>query len=321
LQTHDPVNRLTRAIAVVYDASAPAPIWRAFLNDVFQGKQDVVDFVQLAVGYSLTGSIEEQCLFFLHGAGANGKSTFISTLTALLGEYAVKLDQEAILASDRNRGRGATPELVVLASRRLAYVDELEEGRSLDEARIKALTGADRSTGRGLYEGMCEWRNTAKLWMDLNHLPNFKGIDLGIERRLRVIPFDRQFAESEQDKHMAERLRAELPGILAWAVEGCRKWREQGLQAPETVNLATRQYRDDQNHLPAFVNECYELKAGGTVSGAALVSEYVDFCHRRGEPQVGIRKVAQYLRHVRKLENRHVKAGSVWVGLAARRQR
>ena len=321
LQAHDPADRLTRVIPVVYDASAPAPIWRAFLHGVFQGKQDVIDYVQRAVGYSLTGSIGEQCLFFLHGAGANGKSTFVSTLTALLGEYAVKLDQEAILAEGRNRGRGATPELVVLAARRFAYVDELEEGRALDEARVKALTGAERSTGRGLYEGMREWPNTAKIWMDLNHLPRFKGVDLGIERRLRVIPFDRQFAESEQDKQMAKKLRPELPGILAWAVEGCRGWRKQGLQAPETVNIATRQYLDDQNHLPAFVDEYYESKVGGTVAGGVLLSEYAGFCHQRGEPQVSSRKVAQYLRDVLKLKYLHTKKGSVWVGLASRGQR
>jgi putative DNA primase/helicase len=223
LQPHDPATRLTRLIPVAYEPSAQAPLWDRFLRDVFLGKQDVIDYVQRAAGYTLTGSIEEQCLFFLHGAGANGKSTFVAVLTALLGEYASKLEQEAILASDKNRGRGATPELMVLVGRRFAYVDELEEDRGLDEARVKALTGAEHSTGRGLYEGMCEWTNTAKVWLDLNHLPSFKGVDLGIERRLRVIPFDRQFTEQEQDKKMAEKLKAELTGILAWAVEGCRQ--------------------------------------------------------------------------------------------------
>ena len=94
------------------------------------------------------------------------RGDFVAALTALLGEYATKLDQEAVLAADKNRGRGATPELVVLIGRRFVYVDELEEGRQLDEARVKALTGSERATGRALYQNMREWRNTAKLWMD-----------------------------------------------------------------------------------------------------------------------------------------------------------
>jgi putative DNA primase/helicase len=134
-------------------------------------------------------------------------------------------------------------------------------GRSMKRGS-RLLTGAERSTGRGLYEGMREWPNTAKVCMDLNHLPDFKGVDLGIERRLKVIPFDRQFSEKEQDKQMAEKLRGELPGILAWAVE-CRKWRVQGL-APDEIDVATRRYRDDQNHLrPSWTSSTVTARRHG----------------------------------------------------------
>src|SRR5207244_1141749 len=134
-------------------------------------------------------------------------------LRALLGEYAAKLDQEAILTPDRKQ-RGATPEMMVLVGKRLVYVDELDEGRQLDEARVKALTGSERSTGRGVYEGQQEWTNTAKVWLDLNHLPAFKGVDHGIERRPRVIPFDRRIEEHEQDKGHGDKSSAELPGVV-----------------------------------------------------------------------------------------------------------
>ena len=202
------------------------------------------------------------------------RGDFVAALTALLGEYATKLDQEAVLAADKNRGRGATPELVVLIGRRFVYVDELEEGRQLDEARVKALTGSERATGRALYQNMREWRNTAKLWMDLNHLPAFKGVDFGIERRPRVIAFDRRFEEHEQDKQMPEKLVAELPGILAWAVEGCKAWRQRGLDPPEAVSLATRRYRDENNHLPAFFEDQYVAAAGARVTASDVQRDY-----------------------------------------------
>src|SRR5436309_2556982 len=146
LRAHDPRDLLTRVIKVPYEPTAGAPLWQRFLEDVFCGRQDVIEYVQRAVGYTLTGSITEQCFFLLHGSGANGKSTFVGVLTALMADYATKVEQEAILVPDR-RGRGATPELVVFVGKRFAYVDELEEGRQLDEARVKALTGSERGTG------------------------------------------------------------------------------------------------------------------------------------------------------------------------------
>jgi putative DNA primase/helicase len=170
-----------------------------------------------------------------------------------------------------------------------------------------------------LYEGMREWQNTAKVWMDLNHLPTFKGVDLGIARRLRVIPFDRKFADAEQDKQLVDKLRAELPGVLAWAVAGCRAWREHGLQAPAAVNLATRQYRDEQNHLPAFVDETYTLNPDGMIPAKTLQAEYAGFCEQRGEPAMSYqRKVTKYLRDGLQLRLIHTRAGNVWAGLAPR---
>ncbi len=319
LRPHAPSDRLTRIITTPYEPDAKAPAWLRFLDEVFLGKAEVIEYVQRCVGYTLTGSIEEQCLFFLHGSGANGKSTFVAVLTALLGEYATKLDQEAVLTPDRKQ-RGATPELVVLVGKRFAYVDELEEGRQLDEARVKALTGSERGTGRALYKDQREWTNTAKLWLDLNHLPDFKGIDLGIERRLRVIPFDRRFEEQEQDRRMVEKLKVELPGILAWAVQGCRTWRALGLEhRPAAVELATRRYRDENNHLPVFVDEYYELRAGAAVSVADLQRDYAAFCSERGEPQLDYqRKVVRYLRDGLKLSLNRTNKTRTWSGLRPR---
>jgi len=318
LRAHQPGDLLTKIVDVRYEPDAEAPCWQAFLQEVFCKQQDVIDYVQRAVGYTLTGSIEEQCFFLLHGSGANGKSTFVEAIVNVLGEYATKVDQEALLSPDRKQ-RGATPELVVLIAKRLAYVNELEDGRQLDEARIKAMTGSERATGRALYAGMQEWQNTAKLWFDLNHLPAFKGVDHGIERRPRVIPFDRKFAEHEQDKRMKERLLAERPGILAWAVAGARAWRERGLDAPEAVSIATRQYVEENNHLPAFVRENYVVSPHGMVMVADLQRDYAGFCESRGEPPLDYqRKVVPYLKRIVGAELVKSKRANLWRGVVAR---
>jgi putative DNA primase/helicase len=300
LRPHTPSDLLTQLVDVPYVPGTPAPHWQDFLQEVFCGKRDLIEYVQRVVGYTLTGSIKEQYFFLLYGIGANGKSTFIEVIVSVLGDYAAKVDQEALLSPDRKQ-RGDTPELMVLVGKRLAYVNELEDGRLLDEARIKAMTGSQISTGRALYQTkMQEWQNTAKLWFDLNHLPTFKGLDYGIERRPRVIPFDRTFAEHQQDKNMKDKLHGERVGILAWAVEGARAWRDRGqrgLDAPESVSKATGRYVEANNHLPAFVREEYVMSPGSEVSSSDVQRDYAGFCERRGEKPLDYQgKVVPYLR-------------------------
>jgi putative DNA primase/helicase len=321
LSPHRPEDMLTRLVDVPYDPGALAPTWQKFLGDVFQDKLDLIEFVQRCVGYTLTGSIKEQVVFFLHGDGSNGKSTFTDLLSALLGDYATNAGKETFLASRHNEGRGPEPELIAMSGKRFAFVDEADEGRLLDEGRIKSLTGGATYSGRDLYKSTETFDNTAKVWFDLNKLPGFTGVDYGIERRLLVIPFDRLFTLEERDGDMLAKLKAELPGILAWAVEGCRAWRQRDLSTnrPAPVNLATRRYRDEQNHLPAFFEETYRLDLQGTMRASQIQSDYAGFCASRGEPQMAWKeKVVPYLRDGRKLTSSHKKTGTVWQGLVPR---
>jgi putative DNA primase/helicase len=311
---------LTRLVDVPYDPNATAPTWLKFLDAVFLGQPDLIEFVQRCVGYTLTGSIKEQVVFFLHGAGANGKSTFVDLLSALLNDYATNAGKETFLASRHNEGRGPEPELIALSGKRFAFVDEADEGRLLDEGRIKSLTGGATYSGRDLYKSTETFDNTAKVWFDLNDLPGFTGIDYGIERRLIVIPFDRTFGPEEKDPDMLDKLKAELPGILAWAVEGCRAWRQRSLSyRPDQVSLATRRYRDEQNHLPAWIEETYQLDPQGTLRAAQMQADYSGFCTQRSEAVMPWKtKVVPYLRGVRKLTQDRSKTGAIWRGLRPR---
>jgi putative DNA primase/helicase len=281
------------------------------------GNEAVIAYVQRAIGYSVTGSNAEQALFFEHGAGDNGKSTFIEAITGVLGEdYTTPVDKEAVLAADKNKGRGAAPELMQLRGKRLGHISENDADRVLDEGRIKALTGSAKTNARDLYQSNAPFDNTVKLWFDLNTLPKFSGVDDGIARRPRVIPFDWRVPPDRKDRKLPEKLRAEAPGILAWIVAGAVAWHRDGLALPPEVEYATREYVDEQNHLPAFFRDCYALDPGGVVLGGDIQKEYAGWCMNRGEPAFDYqRKVVPFLRNVMKLREHKGKHGKVWTGL------
>jgi putative DNA primase/helicase len=323
LRAHDPADFLTQLVDVPYDPESKAPTWEAFLNEVFMGKACVIEYVQRAIGYSVTGSTVEQCLFYEHGGGDNGKSTFIEAIGGVVGEdYMIPVDKEAVLHSDKNKGRGAAPEMIQLRGKRLGYISENNDDRMLDEGRVKMLTGSEKSNPRDLYKGNVALKNTVKLWFDLNALPRFTGVDEGISRRQRVIPFDWRVPPEKKDRKLPSKLRAEAPGILAWIVAGAVAWNQQGLVAPPEVEYATREYVDEQNHLPAFVEEHYMIvpSGEGMVASAALQQDYAGFCHARGEMPLDYqRKVVKYLRDVLKLKLIKTKHGNVWTGITPRR--
>jgi putative DNA primase/helicase len=320
LRAHDPNDFITQLVYVEYDPAAQAPTWLKFLNDIFLGNAEMIAYVQRAIGYSVTGLIEEQAFFFEHGAGDNGKSTFIETVSGVIGEdYATAVDKEAVLAADKNKGRGATPELMALKGKRLGYISENDADRVLDEGRIKSLTGSKKMPGRELYQSTEAFANTIKVWFDLNTLPKFNGTDNGIARRPRVIPFDFSVPPEKKDKRMPEKLAAEAKGILTWIVEGAVAWNAEGLRAPEAVDYATREYLDEQNHLPVFIRETYETNPNGEVEARALQQDYQNWARERGEEAYDWqKKVVPFLRGTLKLKPKKRNTGNVWPGIARR---
>lgn len=242
---------LTKLAPVRFDDAATAPTWHAFLERILPDAQ-VRAFVQRAVGYSLTGSTGEQVLFLAWGAGANGKSTFVQTLLELLGDYAMRTPAETLLARREN----AIPnDVAALRGARFVAAVETEEGRRLAEVRVKELTGGDTVSARFMRAEFFTFKPVAKLWIATNHRPAVRGTDEAIWRRIRLIPFAVTIPESERDPRLPDRLRAERPGILTWAVEGCLAWQREGLRAPSAVVAATSSYRAEQDVLGSFLDE------------------------------------------------------------------
>jgi len=282
LRPHARDDGITKLAPVRFDPDAGSALWQGFLDRIFASDEDLIAYIQRAVGYSLTGLVNEQCLFFLHGTGQNGKSVFIQTLLAVLGEYAQKAPTEMIMKQERVSG-GATPDMARLRGVRFAVTAELDEDQRMGEAKVKDLTGADRIVARKLYCDPIEFDPTHKLWIYGNHKPSIRGTDDGIWRRMRLIPFAVTIPDAEKDPHLADKLRAERSGILAWAIRGCLEWQRDGLGLPHAVASATEAYRGESDRLAAFIDERCVVGQWTSVGKSELYAAYEAWCRESGE--------------------------------------
>jgi putative DNA primase/helicase len=281
LREHRREDYCTKLAPVGYDAAALAPTWLAFLNRIFRGNASLIDFMQRLAGYCLTADVGEQVLPIFHGVGANGKSTLLGALLELLGpDYSAKLAPEVVLL---RRGESHPTGATDLFGRRMVCVVETDAGKRLAEATIKDLTGGDAIRARRMREDYWQFRPTHKIVMATNHRPAVRGTDHALWRRLRLVPFGEIIGPDEQDRQLPDKLRAELPGILAWAVRGCKQWLAQGLGEPPEVTAATDEYRDTQDLLGAFIAERCFIGPNLRTKAGDLYASYVGWCKDTGE--------------------------------------
>lgn len=279
---------MTKALPIAYSPAATCRRWEAFLRRVLGDDDALIAFVHRAVGYTLTADTREQCLFFLYGTGRNGKSTFIETLLDLLGPYGQKAPTEMLMA--RPMGGGIPNDVAQLPGLRGVVTAETEEGRRLNESLVKDLTGGDRLTARFMRAEFFTFRPTHKLWMYGNHKPVIRGTDNGIWRRIRAIPFTVTIPDDEVDPELLSKLRAELPGILAWAVRGCLAWQAEGLGAAEAVDAATAAYRAEMDILGAFLDARCVIAPHARVKASVLYQAYREWAEGAGEFVMSLRR-------------------------------
>jgi putative DNA primase/helicase len=264
--------------SVVPDASCP--IWRNFISRIFNNDQATMDFVRRAVGYSLTGSVAEQCMFILIGTGANGKSTFLRTLHHLFGDYAGSVPIQTLMT--QKNGSQQTNDLAYLLGKRFVTASEGERDQRLAEAKIKMMTGGDRISCRFMYADFFEFDPQFKLWLATNNLPAITGADDAIWRRIRVIQFPITIPPEEQDKSLPDQLLAELPGILNWALEGLEEWQGQGLAPPAGIIRSTTRYREDNDTVGQWIEAACTLEPGARTSMKDLHADYKTWCENSG---------------------------------------
>ncbi|MFN0205992.1 MAG: phage/plasmid primase, P4 family, partial [Planctomycetota bacterium] len=294
LLPHDRSLKLTKLSPIHFDTNAPHPLWTKFLDDVFIGDSELIEYIQRAVGYSLTGDMSEQCFFILYNSGANGKSTFINIISAAAGEHARSAQFDTFLAQKRNSA-APSPDLAALRAARLVTAVEAEAGARLNESIIKQITGGDPITCRELNEGLFTYRPQFKLFLSANHKPVIRGTDYGIWRRPRLIPFDAIFKDTidtDDDPRLCklknrkiERdiIDKELGGVLAWAVEGAMKWYQSGLGNAQRIESATREYRDESDVLGRYLEECTVRGSDCWCLMGELYKSYTEWTRDNGE--------------------------------------
>ena len=291
LLPHDSNFMMSRISYAEYDNSGKQPkMWLSFLNDVTNGDKELQEYLQKCVGYSLTGSIREQCAFFLYGLGNNGKSTFLDTIADLLGSYASNVQPDTIMM--RKNDSGANSDIARLKSTRFVTSEEPTEGVRLNEGLVKQLTGGGKVTCRFLYGDEFEYEPEFKIWIGTNHKPIIRGTDTGIWRRIRLIPFEVNIPKEKVDKNLKYKLRKELPQILKWAVEGCIKWQTEGLALPKCVDQATREYKVEMDILASFMESCLDIDYvnGELVPAQDLFNLYVAWAKKNNEFEMTSRK-------------------------------
>ncbi|WP_419962159.1 phage/plasmid primase, P4 family [Psychrobacillus sp. BM2] len=289
LQPHNRDLRITQMASVEFNENAKCPTWITFLDQIFQGDKELTEYMQRVIGYSLTGDISEQSMYFLVGGGSNGKSTFINTIKKIMGDYGSQTNSDTFI---KKKNDGANNDIARLSSARFVSAVESEEGEKLQESLVKTITGGEPITARFLRQEFFEFIPEFKVFFTTNHKPIIGGLDDGIWRRIKIIPFTLSLKPHERDKKLEEKLSLEMPGILNWAIEGCLKWHHNGLQEPKVVAKATGQYKEDMDILDPFLSECCYLDKGNEkikIEAKELYKVYDSFCYKSGERVLGNR--------------------------------
>lgn len=304
---------ITMRLGATYTPEATCARWIQFLEEIFASNDELISYIQRAIGYSLTGDTREQKLFLLHGGGNNGKSVFLDVLTALFGDYAGNASFETF---DANKRSESTNDLAALRGKRFVTVIETEDGKRLAEARVKSVTGQDPITCRFLYGEFFTYRPTYKIWLAMNHLPSIRGTDKGIWRRIQLVPFLQDFSGRE-DKTLSTTLHGELDGILQWALEGLRQWWIRGLDTPAIVTQATNKYRAESDQTGRWITDVMVQVSNVSVSIAQAYQSYKAWCETNGETAMSQSKLSRVLIE-KGIDQAHVRNQRTWIGLGLR---
>jgi putative DNA primase/helicase len=280
---HGSADYITKAVPYDWSMDAPRNRWDKFLAEIFPS-DDLRNFIQRAVGYSLLGITSEQCFFIAYGGGCNGKSVFLNVLLRVLGQdYAQQADPQSFM---QQQNEGIRTDLADLRGVRLVSAIETGDGKRLDEAIVKQATGGDPIRARHLYKEAFQFRPEFSLWLATNHRPRIYGTDFAIWRRVRLIPFEVTIPEEQRDGDLEDRLVREAEGILDWAVEGAVSYRKNGLQAPAEVLAATEQYRTSEDVIGQFIEDrCYAANTAFCTKGD-LYKAYKEWAENQGERPV-----------------------------------
>lgn len=235
--------------------------WLKFVYSVFDNgnekeTNEMILSLQTCLGYSLTGSTKEQCMFLMYGAGSNGKSTLTETIAKIIGDYGDNIDS-SVLMQQKNVNSSAIYSIAKLQTARFIETGETDDGGKLAEAQLKKLTGSDKISAQFKFGNEFSFYPKFKIWMSTNNKPIIRGTDLGIWRRLFLFPFINSFTGDKKDKNLPEKLAKESDKILGWCIKGYLKYKETGLVEPASSKNAKEEYKEQMDIISQFIKkEC-----------------------------------------------------------------
>jgi putative DNA primase/helicase len=273
-----PDDHITKLTAATPADAGECPLWLEFLKTSIGNDQELVRFLQVWCGYTLTGLTREHALLFVYGPGGNGKSVFLNTITKVMGEYATVAAMETFTSSGSDRH---PTDLAMLKGARLVCASETEEGRAWAETRIKQLTGGDPISARFMRQDFFTFVPEFKLVVIGNHKPVLRNVDDAAKRRFNVVPF--VLKPANPDRELEHKLQAEWPAIFRWMIAGCLEWQASGLTRPRVVVEATAEYFSEQDIVRQWVDENCELGPRQSETMTTLFKNWSDYAVANGE--------------------------------------
>jgi putative DNA primase/helicase len=290
IRPHRREDRMTKIATATPQGNCPT--WLSFLADVTANDPDLINYLQIMVGYCLTGVTSEHALFFLYGTGANGKSVFVNVLATILGDYAANAPMDTFMETRTDRH---PTDLAGLRGARFVSSVETEQGRRWNESKVKTITGGDKVSARFMRQDFFEYLPQFKLLIAGNHKPSIRNVDEAMKRRLHLIPFTVTIPPERRDGKLTEKLLKERDGILAWAVEGCLRWQQQGLKPPSSVVSATEDYFEAEDALRQWLEERCEQNTQAKVATSDLYADWREWAERAGEYVGSIKRFVENL--------------------------
>lgn len=274
LTEHFRKDMITKISPVSYDLHATCPLFFRFIDRITDGNIALQNYIKKIAGYCLTGITDEQVIFVFIGDGANGKSTLLEIMRKILGNYARHVQSSSFLAGSK----AIRNDIARLNGARFVSAVEMGNNSTIDEALIKQMTGGDPITVRFLYREYFELKPSFKLLIAMNQEPNIRGVDHGIWRRLRIVPFDVTISDDELDRNLLQKLVGEMPGILNWMVQGCLEWQSEGIAVPSEISLRTQMLKRELDVIGLFLTDCIVPDAEGTITLKLMFELYTSWC-------------------------------------------
>lgn len=313
---------IKKVCPINYNKDAECPKFIEFLNDITLGNDELSGFLARVIGYTLLGIPKEEKIFYFYGNGRNGKGTLVHVIQHVLGQLSETFPSEMLLMQ-RNppSSSSPSPELANLEGVRMAVFSEINEGRKIDSAKVKNLSGRDIITCRRLYSNEnLQITPTHTMILQTNYKPKAPSDDKALWSRNILIPFKARFVKDPKEDHerqikesLKDELLKEAEGILKWMIDGCLEYQKSGLQIPKSVIDETEGYRKENDGIGCFIEEMCILAPEFSAPKNKMENGIKEYCKANGMKEPTRNEISQYLRS--KFQEGKTNQGLYWKGV------